>query len=128
MRAKTRRELGELRRARLEEVDVRPIGDEEEAAMREATESWEYLGWVKRQPCAIAGCERRPCDAHHSTHGRGLSQKTDDFHSIPLCALHHHDFHAATGHFKTWLKAQRRDWQDRQVELHLVRFAREKAK
>lgn len=63
-----------------------------------------------------------PCDgdvqAHHHTGRRGLGQKATDREAFPLCAKHHHDFHAARGIFYRWSHEDRRQWQDAMVELY----------
>jgi hypothetical protein len=73
-----------------------------------------YLAWLRASPCALAG--RHPCagpvQAHHSTHGRGMSQRTSDRSAFPLCAFHHRTFHDLCGYFNGWVKTQRQQWQD----------------
>lgn len=69
-----------------------------------------HLRWIREQPCCCCGL-RFPIEAHHSTVGRGLSQKTSDREAMPLCLFCHSDFHGALGHFAGWTKAMRKTWQ-----------------
>jgi hypothetical protein len=55
-----------------------------------------YLAWIRTLPCAI--CRRKSEAAH--TGGRGLSQKASDRRAIPLCALHHADYHRGRKRFE----------------------------
>lgn len=74
-----------------------------------------HLAWVRTLPCVVSlGCGG-VVQAHHSTAGRGLSQKAPDWESMPLCAKHHREFHDARGYFGGWDKRWRRDWQRSQV-------------
>jgi hypothetical protein len=68
-------------------------------------------------------------EAHHHTHGptedgrpRGMSQKASDAFAFTLCRKHHSQFHAASGPFKRWDRAERRAWQDKQVAAHRARY------
>lgn len=57
---------------------------------RKPLRSEEYKAYIRAQPCA--GCHAPPpSDAHH--HGpRGMSQKTDDYRTIPVCRKCHSRF------------------------------------
>jgi hypothetical protein len=84
-----------------------------------AGEDPDYLRWIKGQRCcAPVSCSRWPCDAHHSTVGRGKGQKSHDHESMPLCRLHHMEFHAASGPFHGWIQERRAKWQRFQTALH----------
>ena len=76
-------------------------------------EDQDRLDWLHAQPCAVTG--QHPVDVHHNTHGRGMGTKTPHSQGIPLHHDVHMDFHAATGYFKGWDRARRRDWQTAMV-------------
>ena len=83
----------------------------------------EHLAWLRTLACAVitfpiedaGGRHWGSTEAHHHTHGRGMSQKVPDRKAFPLCNLCHHDFHAAVNRFRGWTKERRRAWQDRMV-------------
>ncbi len=50
----------------------------------------EYLRFVRRFGCLV--CEG-PAEAHHAFGFHPLSDKSSDFTSIPLCAVHHRELH-----------------------------------
>lgn len=87
-----------------------------------------YTGWIRKQPCCAPGCqvEREAVTAHHHTRGskerRGKGQRAHDHDSMPLHFSCHMRFHAASGPFKHWERAQRIEWQDAQVTLHREQF------
>ncbi len=76
-----------------------------------------HLAVIRALPCAICGSRLRVA-AHHSTVGRGLSRKTSDHETMPLCDRDHKAFHRAVGFFAGWSREQRRDWQRSQVEFY----------
>ncbi len=76
-----------------------------------------HLAVIRALPCAVCGSRLRVA-AHHSTVGRGLSRKTSDHETLPLCSKHHREFHDATGYFAGWDKRSRRDWQRQAVEMY----------
>lgn len=76
-----------------------------------ANEDPGHLALLRAQQCAVAKECFGVIQAHHSTYGRGMSQKTHDHDAFPLCAKHHAEFHCATGHFRNWNKAVRAVWQ-----------------
>lgn len=51
-------------------------------------------------------------EAHHSTRGRGVGQKSSDTAAFPLCMRHHAQFHRATGDFAGWDRRARAAFQD----------------
>lgn len=77
-----------------------------------------HLALIRTLRCAIGRDCYGNIQAHHSTHGRGMSQKTHDHSVIPLCLKHHAEFHGATGRFKGWKKAERNGWQDAMVSVY----------
>lgn len=50
-----------------------------------------YLAFVRTQMCCSCNASG-PCEAHHFG-PRGMSQKADDFHAVPLCTSCHRLFH-----------------------------------
>lgn len=68
----------------------------------------EHIRFVASQPCLI--CGRRPSEAHHLTFAqpRGLSLKSSDEFTVPLCRAHHRQLHA-TGDEEAW-------WHERGID------------
>ena len=68
----------------------------------------QHLKFVASQPCLV--CGRTPSDAHHLRFAqpRGLSVKSSDEFTVPLCRTHHRENHR-TGREREW-------WQDKQLE------------
>jgi hypothetical protein len=64
-------------------------------------------------PCA-GGCVSRS-RAHHHTQRRGIGTRAHDRDAMPLCLVHHDDFHRGIGPFRDWSLQKRRDWQDEMV-------------
>lgn len=64
-----------------------------------------YLDWIREFPCALCplGTQRSQTEAAH-VGVRGLSQKSSDRETIPLCAEHHrlHKFSAHRLGKKFW--------------------------
>lgn len=50
------------------------------------TKDKRHLNKVRALGCIICGS---PASAHHIRHGMGLSQKSSDYETIPLCHYHH---------------------------------------
>lgn len=76
-----------------------------------------HLAWIRSQPCCWCGISTA-IEAHHSTVGRGLSRKSGDREAMPLCWMHHAQFHCHTGPFAGWTKAQRRAFQNEMVSRY----------
>ncbi len=84
-----------------------------------AGEDPKHLEWIRSCPCCAPGCGRMPCEAHHHTGRRGVSQKTTDHDAMPLCErCHIPGFHKGGPPFHAWDFERRRAWQDRMVELY----------
>lgn len=62
---------------------------------RKRVRNFDYLGWLKEQPCAI--CGRIPSDAAH-VGPRPYGQKCPDHQAIPLCHDIHHQEGPASHH------------------------------
>jgi hypothetical protein len=77
-----------------------------------------HLARIRAERCAVASACWGRIEAHHPTHGRGLSQRSHDHEAIPLCMRHHSDFHKARGYFFGWHKQARQDWQRRQSAIY----------
>lgn len=56
-------------------------------------QSPKYLAFVRAHPCCLCGAPG-PSHAHHQG-PRGMSQKTDDYRTIPLCDVDHDGVHAS---------------------------------
>ncbi len=77
------------------------------------TDAPKHLAWLREQPCCLGylyACSG-VVESHHSTLGRGLSQKSSDLDAMPLCARHHFCLHNFTGFFAGWSREQRAEWQ-----------------
>ncbi len=72
-----------------------------------------YLAKVRSLRCYMAPLFAGDSDcegvvhAHHAGF-RVAGVKSHDHETIPFCALHHHHWHAGSGEFKGWKKAERR--------------------
>lgn len=81
-----------------------------------------HLALIRTLRCHVGKKCEGPIEAHHSTYvpgiQRALSRKSHDHAAIPLCAKHHHEFHALAGHFGRWLKGDRHFWQALAVEIY----------
>jgi hypothetical protein len=70
------------------------------------------VAWVKTLRC-LCRAPGETCsavvEAHHAGR-RGMARKAHDDTTVPLCSAHHAAFHANTGPFKRWTKAQLRAW------------------
>jgi len=80
------------------------------------TDAPAHLAYLRTLPCHVQMTSfcvtcTGPIESHHSTVGRGLSQKTSDLEAIPLCAKHHYEFHSKTGLFEGMTKEAGRAWQ-----------------
>lgn len=72
------------------------------------------LDRVRILPCCFPGCPSGG-EAHHVTFGRGMSQKSDDGLTFPLCRYHHDAFHGPQwkdNPFRDWTREERRSWQE----------------
>lgn len=85
-----------------------------------ANEDPRYLDWIRRLPCARCGAPGS--QAHHSTIGRGMAQRSHDHEAMPLCHGCHHDLHA---HGLGFPRARLQAWQEEQVTRCRARWAAE---
>jgi hypothetical protein len=57
--------------------------------------SEEYLQFIREQACLVCGTS--PCDPHHlnfkGNQSGGMGLKTSDYRTIPLCRIHHNEYH-----------------------------------
>ena len=57
-----------------------------------------YLQFIREQTCCVPICRVTPCNPHHlnmkGTHSGGMALKTSDYRTIPLCSMHHGEYHA----------------------------------
>ena len=73
--------------------------------------NWDFMGWVKLQPCFLAhhgGCGGT-IEADHCG-DRGLGQKATDETCVPLCTTHHRQRTDMRGLFTDFTAAEMRDW------------------
>jgi len=88
---------------------------------------FEYMKWVKTQPCLLAGVEGAgPCtgvvEADHAGLERGIGMKAPDDTCIPLCSGHHLDRHACTGFFRGRPKDWKRAWRVNAIAVTRTRY------
>lgn len=82
-----------------------------------AGENPERVAWVRTLRClcsgpgllTVPGACSQVVEAHHAGR-RGMGRKAHDDTAIPLCSLHHANWHANAGPFKGWTQAQLRTW------------------
>lgn len=53
--------------------------------------NWDLLAEYRAKPCAV--CSRRPTDPHH-VRTVGAGGEDVDFNLLPLCRLHHSEWHS----------------------------------
>lgn len=85
---------------------------------------FDYMGWVKQQPCAAAtlsACEG-PVEADHAGR-RGVGQKADDSTCIPLCSSHHRQRTDFSGVFRDWDRERMRYWLIGEIASANTRYA-----
>lgn len=89
-----------------------------------AGENKPFRDWVRTLPCLMSSPD---CgwgvEAHHAG-SRAFGRRAHDETCIPLCGFHHRCFHDASGPFKSWKKAQRREWTAEQIENTQARWSR----
>lgn len=73
-----------------------------------AGEDEAYLAWIRHQRCCVEFCPAKDIEAHHDPFRKGMGQRNHDHTAIPLCRRHHRQFHDVSGHFKGWLKEDRK--------------------
>ena len=88
----------------------------------------EFLAFVRTLPCCMPQhmasmpmCHGR-VHAHHAGRRPGTGVKAPDDTAIPLCAVHHFDWHQAAGMFHGWSREQRREWADARIAETRVAF------
>lgn len=78
-----------------------------------------YLAFVRALPCCaptVAPClSPAPQHPHHKT-GAGMAMKARDDETMPLCWVHHRDFHLGQGPFLYWTRDNRDMWQEEMVD------------
>jgi len=58
--------------------------------------------------CKSLGYEDIPAEIHHCSKGTGLAVRADNYHVIPLCALHHR-----LGGYGVAIHAGRKTWEQK---------------
>lgn len=58
--------------------------------------------------CKSMGYEDTPAEIHHCSKGTGLAVRADNYHVIPLCAMHHRQ-----GGYGVAIHAGRKTWEQR---------------
>ena len=58
--------------------------------------------------CKSMGYEDAPAEIHHCSKGTGLAVRADNYHVIPLCAMHHRQ-----GGYGVAIHAGRKTWEQR---------------
>lgn len=80
-----------------------------------------YLAWVRTHPCCVGGRSCQRSVAHHAIEmgGQelaGMGSTAPDSRTLPLCRLHHRQFHRRQGFCKDWSPNQRRVFQELEIE------------
>lgn len=102
---------------------------------RRRERDFEFMGWVKRQPCLLCSLPPylfmqvartmgfkalTPCagvvEADHLG-ARGIGQKADDRTCVSLCSKHHRERHDHAGSFRPLTKPELRAWRARAIEM-----------
>lgn len=65
-------------------------------------------------------CEGLVECSHHGS--RGMSQKTDDYRTIPLCWRHHHAEWGAKGALFGWPRSITDEWVNEQIICYLMEW------
>lgn len=86
-----------------------------------ANEDKQYLRWLRSRDCCYCGV-MAPSIVHHHTARRAMSQRAHDHDGMPMCPRCHLEFHSACGFFKHMKRAERCDWQDRQVQKYRAQY------
>lgn len=96
------------------------------SAYRTRERDFEFMGWVRRQPCIVRAIppdpnRLTPCggfvEADHLG-ARPLGRKADDRTCAPLCRQHHRERSDHSGAFRNLVQAELRAW--RALALDLV--------
>ena len=83
----------------------------------------EYLAHVRGRRCCAPSSHFGSVEAHHAG-ARGLGQRASDMTAIPLCTLHHRDWHDCNGVFRGWSKEQRRAWAEARIAETQANYSR----
>jgi hypothetical protein len=83
-----------------------------------AGEDRAYCAAVRALSCLVCGTHSG-VQAHHAGQ-RGMSQRAHDHSSVPLCLVHHAEWHGASGWCKGWDKTRRREWAAEAITATLV--------
>ena len=84
-----------------------------------------YLAFIRELPCcapSVTECQSPPPQHPHHSTGAGMGMKTGDRETMPLCWMHHRQFHEGKGPFDGWTRDERRRWQEEQVERCLAAY------
>lgn len=84
-----------------------------------------YLDWIATEQCLLwaTGCCCAGTDPHHAGLDKGTGLKASDTSAIPLCRVHHDEWHDAKGYFKGWAKWARREWALEQIDIMQAKWA-----
>jgi len=52
-----------------------------------------YKAWIRTLPCIVPWCSFSPVHAAHTGFDGGMGVKAADWSCVPLCALHHWQYH-----------------------------------
>lgn len=58
-----------------------------------------YLDMIRQLPCCVPGCRRYPSEPHHvrTAANSGTGMKPPDTETVPLCRVHHDEYHLQGG-------------------------------
>ena len=114
------------RLTRKKPMRTRPALKVERSRYQRRARDLPYMAWIRRQPCAsrwMGGCHGR-IEADHAGE-RSVGRKADDITCIPLCHIHHVQRGSFAGPFRSWDRAQMRQWLDASVHHYQRLYALE---
>ena len=56
-----------------------------------------YKSWIRTLPCSIPDCTRYKVEAAHTGSDGGAKLKASDRSCVPLCRIHHQEYHGLNG-------------------------------
>lgn len=84
-----------------------------------------YVAWIHTQACCVTFSFAGPgviIEANHAGPSAGMAAKCSDLETLPVEREAHRQWTEYSGRFKSWTRAQRREWADARIVEHLDRF------
>lgn len=83
-----------------------------------------YLAWVRTLPCLL---EAESYSCNGPVHAHHAGPKRLDRTAVPLCMVHHDQWHSANGYFRGWERNARRAWAEIAISVTQQRHDRTEA-